>query len=84
MGIVWLSPPLFELKKGVGASDRTLAVTFTFVQAFGARRVVACKLVDEFQWRGKSIELTAGGTRLVGGTVNRACTCDELPSLGIR
>ena len=60
IGIVWLLPPVFELKKGLGASDRILAVTFPFVQAFGTHQVVACKLVDVFQWRGKlwsSLEL---------------------------
>jgi hypothetical protein len=60
IGIVWLSMPLFELKKGFGSSDRTFAVTFPLVLAFGTHRVVACKLVDIFQWRGKSMELTAG------------------------
>ena len=60
IGIVWLSPPLFELKKRVGSSDSTFAVTFPLVQAFGTHRVETCKLVDIFQWRGKSMELTAG------------------------
>ena len=65
---------MFELKKGVGASDRTLAVTFSFVQAFWTHRVVACKLVDV--WRVKIMALaTAGGTRLVDVA---ARTCDEL------
>jgi hypothetical protein len=83
IGIVWLSPPLFELRKGFGSSDRTFAVTFRLVQAFGTHRVITCKLVDVFQWRGKSMELTAGRTRLSGRAVDRAGTCDESLSLGI-
>jgi hypothetical protein len=41
IGIVWLSPPLFELKKRFGSSDRTLTVKFSLVLAFGAHRGVA-------------------------------------------
>jgi hypothetical protein len=84
IGIVWLSLPLLEIKKGVGSSDRTFAVTFPLVQDFGTHRIVTCKLVYVIQRRGKSMELTADRTRFSGWTVDRACPSDELLPLGIR
>ena len=41
IGIVWLSPPLFEFEKNFASSDRTLTVTFPLELAFGSYRVVA-------------------------------------------
>ena len=57
ISIIWLSPLLFEFKQNVGSNDRTLTFTFPLVLAFGSHRVVAWKLVDVFQWRGKAITI---------------------------